>query len=164
MPGIPELSELGHISGVYGYSGGLKIIVSVDDSPSLRAGDWVFLIIEKKPVPFEVVAYHGTSIDLQGVSSVEEARNFRGVTIMVPTSKFLSQGKKTTIGFKNWRLYDDTSFLGTVVHVEKSAMSVVLHVKLEDGREILLPYHEDLVIEAIGGTLRMNVPDGLLDL
>lgn len=159
------MSELGYVSGVYGYSGGLKLITQLDEPPPLKNGDWVFLMVERKPVPFKVVSFHGPgSIELSGIETVEQAKQLRGTIVMMPKSELSEQVNPAASSFDGWKLYDKDDFLGSVVYVEKSDMSVVLHVSLQDGREVLVPYHEDLVLEATSGILRMEVPSGLLDL
>ena len=58
----------------------------------------------------------------------------------------------------------DGTVIGTVTDYEDIPGNTCLWVKRPDGAEVLLPFHEDLVVGLSSSVLTLRIPDGILDM
>ena len=125
----------------------------------------VFIEFDGLPVPFYFESFtpRGTRralVRLTGVRSLKDADELAGAPIYA--DYFEEEEEDDLTGFT---LCDaEGRVVGRVADYEDIPGNTCLWIERPDGSEILIPFHEDLVIgiNEKTGTLVMNIPEGLL--
>ena len=125
----------------------------------------VFIEFDGLPVPFyfESFVERGSNralVHLTGVRSLKDADELSGQTIYA--DYFEEESGEDLTG---WTVHTpEGEFVGTVSDYEDIPGNTCLWVRRPDGTEVLLPFHEDLVVslDAATSRLTLHIPDGLL--
>ena len=125
----------------------------------------VFIEFDGLPVPFyfESFVERGSNralVHLTGVRSLKDADELSGQTIYA--DYFEEESGEDLTG---WTVHNpEGEFVGTVSDYEDIPGNTCLWVRRPDGTEVLLPFHEDLVVslDAATSRLTLHIPDGLL--
>ena len=127
----------------------------------------VFIYFDGLPVPFyfESFRQRGNSralVRLTGVRSLKDADELAGEAIWA--DYFEEEAPEDLTGWTVKSPEGET--IGTVTDYEDIPGNTCLWVRRPGGGEVLLPFHEDLVVEVDEktGTLTLSIPDGILDL
>ena len=99
---------------------------------------------------------------LTGVHSLKDADELAGQAVYA--EYFEEEDDEDLTG---WKVLDASGTLvGTVADYEDIPGNLCLWVERPGGEQVLLPFHEDLVLsmDEKSGTLTMNIPDGILSL
>jgi len=162
---------LGRIIKVYGYKGAVTVKLEktfIENIPELES---VFLEIEGKPVPFFVSdsEYQSAGIlklKFEGYESIEKVNEFTGCKIFLTSGKISENSIDLEVitGYKV--LSADNKLVGTIKEVNENPEQWLMIVMTIKNKEILIPLHEDFIIEIDkkGKTITMNLPEGLTDL
>jgi 16S rRNA processing protein RimM len=127
----------------------------------------VFIEFDGLPVPFyfESFVQRGANralVRLTGVRSLKDADELAGRAILA--DYFEEDEGEALIG---WKVQDpEGNRVGTVIGYEDIPGNFCIQVETVEGREVLLPLHQDLVLhtDEKTGTLVLSIPDGILDL
>ena len=127
----------------------------------------VFIEFDGLPVPFYVESFtpRGTSralVRLTGVHSLADADELAGAAVYADDDLYEDEEEDLT----GWTVLNaDGTRAGTVSAHEDIPGNPCIWVETGHG-EVLVPLHEDLVLEVDEEkqTLRMEIPEGLLDL
>ena len=127
----------------------------------------VFIYFDGLPVPFYFESFtpRGTGralVRLTGVHSLKDADELAGQAVYA--DYFEEEDDEDLTG---WKVLDASGTLvGTVADYEDIPGNLCLWVERPGGEQVLLPFHEDLVLsmDEKSGTLTMNIPDGILSL
>jgi 16S rRNA processing protein RimM len=163
---------LGTITKLHGYEGAVTVRLEKTFTENIPDMESVFLEIEGKPVPFFVSEsdYPGGNIlrmKFEGYDSAEKVVEFSGCRV------FLSKKQPGTIsyekneGLTGYKLYlADNSLIGEIHELIENPGQILLVVKSENGQELLIPLHEDLVVKVDKkkSSIIMDLPEGLTDL
>ena len=125
----------------------------------------VFIEFDGLPVPFyfESFVQKGSNralVHLTGVRSLKDADELSGQNIYA--DYFEEESGEDLTG---WTVHTpEGEFVGTVSDYEDIPGNTCLWVRRPDGTEVLLPFHEDLVVslDAATSRLTLHIPDGLL--
>ena len=123
----------------------------------------VFIEFDGLPVPFyfESFVQRGTSralVRLTGVHSLKDADELAGASVYA--DYFEEEEEEDLTG---WTVKDaQGTVVGTVTDYEDIPGNTCLWVKRPSGEEVLLPFHEDLIISLADGVLTLQIPEGLL--
>ena len=125
----------------------------------------VFIEFDGLPVPFyfESFVERGSNralVHITGVHSLKDADELSGKDIFA--DYFEEESSEDLTG---WTVEtEDGSLVGTVTDYEDIPGNTCLWVRRPDGSEVLLPFHEDLVVglDESSTTLTLRIPDGLL--
>ena len=127
----------------------------------------VFIEFDGLPVPFYFESFtpRGTQralVRLTGVRSLKDADELAGQALWA--DYFEEEEEENLIGFSV--LDARGQIVGQVCDYEDIPGNTCLWVKRPNGSEVLLPFHEDLVLglDEKSGTLTLSIPDGILDL
>ena len=127
----------------------------------------VFIEFDGLPVPFyfESCTPRGNNralVRLTGVRSLKDADELAGQSVYA--DYFEEEEEEALVGWKVCRA--DGQTVGTVVDYEDIPGNLCLWVERPDGEEVLLPFHEDLVVsvDESAQTLTLSIPEGILDL
>jgi 16S rRNA processing protein RimM len=163
---------LGRIIKIHGYQGGVILRADKSFKGPIPEKGWVFIEYEGKPVPFliresEEAGPGMLKLWFDGYETAEMINTVTGCNLFVLTEDSgtgISEGSGNIHGF---RLFDaKRNYIGTIEEVMENPGQIVLRVISDDQREILVPLHEDLIVEAdqTNKTLIMDLPEGLTDL
>lgn len=146
----------------FGTDGGLLLSSDVD-LESLDFKEPVFIVFDGLQVPFFILDYQAKGaravVHLNDVSNLEDAEELVGRTIYADV-EMEDDGE---LDFTGWTILDHGRKIGTCTGLEPIPGNPCLNVELSDGREILIPLHEDFVVsvDESSRTLSLNLPDGL---
>lgn len=168
-----DLFRIGEIIKVHGVKG--KQVLAFTDDAFMRAhADYLFLRMDGLPVPFSLkncspMGAGRALVQFGGIESAEVAARLVGAEVLFEYSKVPERVDEPL----EWSFLDGfkvfgeaEGLIGSVVAVDAQSANVILQVKSQDGREVLLPFHPELVTELNEKQriLRMNLPEGLLSL
>ena len=123
----------------------------------------VFIEFDGLPVPFYFESFtpRGTNralVRLTGVHSLKDADELSGAAIYA--DYFEEEEEEDLVG---WEVHDaDGTVIGTVTDYEDIPGNTCLWVKRPGAEEVLLPFHEDLIVSLADGILTLRIPEGLL--
>ncbi|MCX6334341.1 MAG: ribosome maturation factor RimM [Bacteroidia bacterium] len=162
---------LGRISKVHGYEGAVTVKLEKTFIENIPYMESVFLEIEGKPVPFFIdeSEYPGSDIlrlKFEGYGTFEKVNEFTGCRV------FLTTGEKehTSAGvmsFQNYKvILPDNNLVGTISDIIENPGQWLLNISTPDKKEILIPFHEDLIrsIDKRKKVIIMDLPEGLLEI
>mgnify|MGYP001174273725 CR=1 FL=1 len=162
--------QLGKILKVYGNDGSVTVKLErqfVENIPEMES---VFLITQGRPVPFFIseTIYNGGDtavVRFDGYDSIEKVREFCGCSLFLTSEGSGEEDDKASAtritGFTVMR--PDRSIAGTVSSVIENPAQWLLVVISPEGKEILIPFHEDLIRKVNIRTriIVMDIPEGL---
>jgi len=163
---------LGRITKVSGYEGAVTIRLERNFSENIPQMESVFLEIDGRPVPFFIsdTEYSGADIlklTFDGYESEEKVSEFVGCKVFLTTE---ATGKKQTDDLQNiinYTVYNqENNLLGTVSDIIENPGQLLLVIRSKGGREILIPLHEDFILnfDKKKRVITMEIPDGLTEI
>jgi 16S rRNA processing protein RimM len=162
---------LGRITRLHGFEGTVTIKLEKSFFENIPEMESVFLEIEGKPVPFFISMSENPGADIlwlrfEGYETIEKARGFVGSRV------YLSAGEEGIIIKDDLRdlcgfivQLSDKSQVGTIADVSENPGQWLLNVRTKEGKDILIPLHEDLIlgIDRRKKIIKMDLPEGLTD-
>ena len=189
-----DVFSIGRFTRTHGIHGEIEVHFT-DDVFDRGEADYVFLKIDGLYVPFFLEDYRfkgseSALFTLDGIDSDTAARELVGQTVYYPLDARPAEDEATISSlraFTGFRLLlidrkalaetaeegDEASEngvptleLGTVKHVETTTANTLLTVEVEGGEDVLLPLHDDFVVDydLRERYLVLDVPEGLIDL
>ena len=127
----------------------------------------VFIEFDGLPVPFYFESFtpkgsNRALVKITGVRSLKDADELTGADVY---ADYFEEDPEED--FTGWTvLSQDGVRVGEVFDFEDIPGNTCLWVKRPDGTEVLLPFHEDLVLAVDNSkqTLSLTIPEGILDL
>lgn len=148
-----------------GKDGELVMSFTAVDPEEIDLGEPVYIEDDGLPVPyfFESFQRRGNTkalVRLTGVRSLEDAEELAGR----PVYADYFEDEDGPASFEGWNLQDqEGNIVGRITGYEDIPGNLCLTVETPSG-EALVPFHEDLLIEADAHSriLRLTIPEGLL--
>ncbi|MBQ0024561.1 MAG: 16S rRNA processing protein RimM [Bacteroidales bacterium] len=146
----------------WGTEGQVVLSLSPDDPEDLDLEEPVFINFDGLPVPFffESIESKGNRyiVKFEDVDSLKEAEELVGRTATVE-DEYETEGDDDIVGMT----VKDASgrVIGPVTDVADYSGNTCITVEYE-GKDVLLPFHEDLVVEVTDDSIILNIPEGLL--
>lgn len=165
----PPLTLVGKIHAKHGYDGRLSIECSATSNKIISKGNYLFVIIDGKGVPFCITDVNKSQdlIKLKGIDTEEKAKALIGLSFGVPSSKKMSVIPQTN-ALVGSRIHDNPSgFSGEITQVETLPQGMMFTVVSQDPTNpVLIPLVETWItqIEEKTSTIYMDLPEGLIDL
>jgi 16S rRNA processing protein RimM len=141
----------------------------------LEPGDSIFIVWNEKPVPYQIEEIKWGDdkvaiIKLVDVSIEIQAIELKDRDIVLPTDAFpeelLDEMEGATI--EGYKVIDNVTKkeIGEVTAIVENGPQSLLEIKSTDGKEFLIPVHEDIIlkIDRKKRKITVNLPEGLLDL
>jgi len=166
--------RLGKILKPNGYLGFVKVAFLISGLEDiLFDNDFIFIEWIGKPVPYQIETIlwdddKTARIKFKDINDSDNAARLNGRPVIlsektVPKDLMDSLEPSELIGFKV--IDDQKRNLGVVTALDESGKQSILEVS-SDEKEILIPFHEDLVtkIDFKKKTIHVDLPEGLLDL
>ena len=157
--------KIGKVLRGSGAEGELLVSFSAVAPGDIDLKEPVYIFFEGTPVPFFFGSFHqkGNSkavVSLTGVRSLRDAEELRGLELYADYFE-----EDDGLDFTGWTLEDAAGVkVGTIEGIEPIPGNPCLIVDTKKGQS-LVPLAEDLVlsIDEESETLRMSIPDGLLE-
>ena len=161
----PKTTTVGKIVSKHGFKGNLNISIDASFIDDIFEGDYLFVIIDQKGVPFLIESLNSTKqiVKLQFVDSEEIALELVGKDVAIEFSE--NHAQSTSNGLDGFLLYDQhKTLIGNITAIEEYPGHPMLVVNCEN-REILIPLIEDWItnLNEDSRTLHMSLPEGLLN-
>jgi len=158
MMATPAWIDLGYVARPHGVRGSLLVQWYDGDAPLAALAQKLQLKVPQgPPVAVKVLAHRphkgGTLVDLEGISSLDDAQRFKGATVAVPEDAVPPEppGEVYLYRLMGARCVDpDGNLLGTLDHIYEGA-TVVLGLGRADGSE-------ELLVPLLDTTLRQRLP------
>ena len=167
-----EFLRIARVLKSYGTEGEILAGFRDVDPEDLNLEEPVFIMFDGLPVPFFIDSFKskGTSkalLRLTGIRSLKDSEEIVGADIFVrPESVEGEEGDELSLeDLVGWTLLDEEgSEVGTVTGFEPIPGNPCLYVETQDGSTVMVPLHDDLVIDIDEEALRitMRIPEGLI--
>jgi 16S rRNA processing protein RimM len=149
-----------------GKDGELVMSFVAVDPDEIDLKEPVYIEDDGLPVPyfFESFQRRGNTkalVRLTGVRSLEDAEELAGRPVYADDGVYEEEEES----FDGWELQDqDGRTVGRIAGCEDIPGNLCLAVETPSGNEVLVPFHEDLLIEADADSriLRLTIPEGLI--
>lgn len=164
----------GKIARVNGYDGSVIIRLERSFYDNLPDMEWVFIEVNGKPVPFFIASsyYSGgenLKLQLDGYETYEKVIEFVGCRVFLTSATgYKAEKEKNNIDLKGFKVFhnDGKILIGTVSEILRTPGHDLLKVISGKGREVLIPFHDDLIasLEPETKNIYVVLPDGLSDI
>ena len=165
-----EVFKIGVINKPHGVKGEVSFTFT-DDIFDRVDCDYLILLMDGILVPFFMEEYrfrsdHVALVKFEDIDTAEEARRFTNVEVYFP-KKFMDEQEDVTswnffIGFRVEDVHH--GYLGEITDVDDTTINVLFSIE-KDGEELLLPAHEEFIIDLDRKkkVMKVDVPDGLIE-
>jgi 16S rRNA processing protein RimM len=165
--------ELGYIAKSHGLDGKVQAFFDVEDLAHFIDIESAFLEIKNNLVPYfieDIIALDAKKVLLkfEEISTKDQAEELKGTKIFLPIS-FLPELEAGRFYYHDIIGYavEDTQKgnIGTIKEFVDAGMQVIMVVMLGE-KEILIPFHDDFLVELIHSDkkIKLNLPGGLVNL
>ena len=164
-----EVYKIGRLGKAHGVKG--EVSFQFDDDIFDRVdADYLVLDIDGILVPFFMEEYRFRSdtvclVKFKGVDTQQRAQELTGCDVFFPRA-LAEEGEEipslaSLVGFDIVNVSDGRT-IGNIAAIDDSTVNILF--ELEDG--MLIPANDELItdIDAEQRTIRMNIPEGLLDI
>ena len=169
---MEELLQVGAITTAHGIKGEVKVFPTTDDPKRFRRLKEVVLDTGKEKMTLEIegVKFFKQFVILKfkGFDNINDIEKYKGKSLYVTRKNAVRLRKDEyfvadLVGLKVFQ--DSGELLGTLTDVITTGANDVYEVKMEDGREVLLPAIKECILDVDVESGRMTVflMPGLLD-
>ncbi len=166
-----NLTLIGKVGKTHGTNGGLRLRVDDPYTDSVLEAEVLFVQVGGQPAPYFVEDWISEAppiVKLEEVDQKESAQQLSGQELYLRDEDLLpevaeEEDYRVLIGY---RIYDqEEGAVGKIEDIMELPEQVLAVVNYE-GREILIPVHQDFVldIDQKAKAMHMNLPNGLLGL
>ena len=165
-----EVYKIGIINKPHGIKGEVSFTFT-DDIFDRVDCDYLVLLLDGILVPFFIEEYRFRSDDValmkfEGIDTAERARMLTNVEVYFPKKYMDDQEEITSWNFFTGFRVEDIHHgnLGDIVAVDDSTMNILFVIE-KDGEELLLPAHEEFIVDLDKKQriLKVDIPEGLLE-
>lgn len=165
-----EVFKIGIINRPHGVKGEISFTFTDDIFDRVEC-DYLILSLEGILVPFFIEEYRFRSnnvalVKFEDVNTSEQARKLTNTEVYFPKKYMDGQAENFSWNFfTGFRVEDmQYGYLGEITDVDDTTQNVLFVIK-KDGKECLLPAHDEFIIDLDRerNVLKVNVPDGLID-
>jgi 16S rRNA processing protein RimM len=164
--------NIGKVTRLHGYKGELSLKLDPEYSDLFEDQEYVFLELNKKPVPHFIDAVRYTAqgyalVFFEGVTDQATAERLRGAFVYVDAEAIPAEYDENSIRrFSGYQVIDiSEGDLGLVSSVVEHPGNSFLVIDREDG-EVLIPLIDPIIkeIDDEHKIIRIEAPDGLISL
>ena len=147
----------------WGAAGEVVLSRPADSPQDLNVQEPVFIEFDGLPVPFyfESLQEKGNRliVKFEDVDTLAQAEELVGREVRFAAEE--EEEEDTLIGL---RVRDSRTrrIIGEIVDSSDYGGNIVLTVETEDSGEVLLPLHEELIVNIHGEVITLDIPEGLL--
>ncbi len=163
---------LGRILKVSGYKGAVSVKLEKSFTENIPEMESVFLEIEGRPVPFFISGYEYGGGDIlkltfEDYESAGKIAEFAGCDIYLTGETPIAGDAEDPEDLEGFKILDSGGkIIGTVVKVLYNSGQWLLYVLSPANKEILVPFHEDLIVKADKNNMHLilDLPEGLTEI
>lgn len=147
----------------WGAAGEVVLSRPADSPQDLNVQEPVFIEFDGLPVPFyfESLQEKGNRliVKFEDVDTLAQAEELVGREVRFASEE--EEEEDTLIGL---RVRDSRTrrIVGEIVDFSDYGGNIVLTVETEDSGEVLLPLHEELIVNIHGEVITLDIPEGLI--
>ena len=157
-----EVFKIGYIAKHRGLRGEVEMSFT-DDCFDRGTAPYLVLDMDGILVPFFWEEYRFKNDDtviikFEDIDNETHARQLVGHAVYYP---------KSHIALTGYTVYDHANqMIGTITHVDDSSANTLLTITTQDGKDLLIPYHDDFLInfDLRQRVLQLHIPQELLSL
>lgn len=169
---LEDLFQIGVITRVHGVHGEVKVFPMTDDVRRFKKLKKTLIETKDGLVEAECVSARFSKqfviLKFSGYDSIESIEKYCRCPILVTRSDAIQPGKDEyfiadLIGLR--AIEETAGISGIITDVIQTGANDVYEIKLDDGRDLLLPAIKDciLAVDIDNGTMKIHVLDGLLE-
>lgn len=170
-----ECFILGQVTKIHGFKGDLVLFIDADDPEHYASMDAMWMEVSGRLVPFFIDACrpHNSPqkfvIHLEGVDDESSAQALCAKSVYLPLSQMtpLQSNQFYLHEVNGWHVIDaeKNETIGQIHRVLEYPIYPILEVE-SDGSIVLIPLpdHVDIEVNRVQKTLRITLPEGLLDI
>jgi 16S rRNA processing protein RimM len=163
---------LGKITKVHGYEGAVTIRLERNLSENIPGMESVFIETDGRPVPFFIDYTEQPDpltlrLKFSDYKSTEKVREFVGCRVYLTGPAQLLTPAQDPNSLNGYDVFSEEDIsIGIIAGIIENPGQLLLNIKSVSGKEILLPFHEDLInsIDPEKKIIRMIIPDGIADI
>jgi len=172
IPAIEDCFFFGKVTRTYGYKGGLKVSLDVDQPESYRELEMVFIDLKKKLIPYFIESIHfeknKANLKLEDVDTIEQAERFLNANIYLPL-ELLPKLRGNQFYYHEvtgFNVHDkqrgDIGTVSRIIEVPNNPLFSIDH----EGTEILMPMADEIIlkVDRKARIIYIKAPEGLIDL
>lgn len=171
-----EVFKIGIFNKPHGIKGEISFTFT-DDVFDRSDCDYLVCLLDGIFVPFFIEEYRFKSdstalIKFEGIDSAEKARMFTNIPVYFPKKYVDDDDDEDDDTISSWNFFvgfkvfdKELGSLGEIEAVDESTMNVLFFIN-KDGKEIILPAHEEFIVDLNkkDRIITVELPDGLIDL
>jgi 16S rRNA processing protein RimM len=161
----------GRITKINSYDGSVTIRLEKNLIENIPEMGTFFLEIEGKPVPFFISEYDYPGADMiritfEDYNSPEKMKDLKGLKVFLTTEQSTENIGRSIPQLEGYTVVNDKKIIGIVREVIDNIYQMILNVVSPSGQEILIPLHDDLIvnIDEKKKIITMTIPEGLTEL
>lgn len=167
-----QYNSIGKLVAAHGLAGELILRHALGKKTALKGLETLFIELRKgELLPYFIQSTKAKNeqeiiLQLEGINSREAAIKLMNKECWLTESDFQQHAAAhASISFLGFHIYNGDEDLGEVLEVIEQPHQVLCRIDL-NGREALLPVHEESLLEVnpTKRILRVQLPDGLLDI
>jgi 16S rRNA processing protein RimM len=166
--------RIGEVLKAFSYQGYVRVAFFLDGlEETLVTDSFVFIEWSEKPIPYRIedISWMDEKIaklKLKFVNNEDEADELRGKFIHLEKERIPIEpkGKSKKIDLIDYKVHiSNGDIIGEVERLDEEGLQQLLVVK-SGNKEILIPYHQDIIkrINHRAKTIIVDLPEGLLEL
>lgn len=168
---MEQMLKVGIMSSTHGVRGEMKVFPTTDDVKRFRKLKEVLLDTGKEYITLEVEGVkffkQFVIVKFKGYDSINDIEKYKGMSLYVTRENAVPLKKDEyfmadLIGLKV--INDEGKVLGELTDVLQTGANDVYEVKLEDGKDLLLPAIRQCILDVDidEGIMRVHVLEGLM--
>ena len=149
-----EYIKLGTIIGSFSLDGTLKVVSTTDFAHErYQEGNTIYLNKDKEYIPLTVASFRANGkidfVKVKEINTKEEAESYKGCDLL-----FDKENASVPKGYYHYSdlegcnvILEDTNIIGVVKKVEEYPAQDTLRVKLNNGKELLIPFVKAFIVK-----------------
>jgi 16S rRNA processing protein RimM len=163
---------LGKITKVHGFDGAVTVRLEKDFSDNIPEMESVFIETDGRPVPFLIESYEQPDLltlrlKFFDYNSIEKVKEFVGCKLYLTKSFSPTSSEESHLDLIDFEIFSNEGIsIGIITGIINNPEQTLLSVISSSGKEMLLPLHEDLIIEIDSSRkmIHMIIPEGISDI
>ncbi len=164
--------RIGKVIKTQAFRGEVVFLLEVAETEAYSKLDWVFIDIDQSLVPWFIESIRINSgqaiVKLQDIDTPEQAQKLLRRELYLPKARWENYASPTYLihELPGYRVFDAVhGDIGIVDDILERSEQELIRI-MKDGREILVPFDEDLIesIDEQKKEIHLKTPEGLIDL
>ena len=167
-----DILQVGAVTSTHGLAGEVKVFPTTDDVKRFKKLKHVLLDTGKELLPLEIIQVkffkQMVILKFKGYDKIEDVMGFKGKNLFVTRENAVKLKKNEyfiadLIGMKVYT--EDESYLGVLKDVLATGANDVYEVKMENGKDVLIPAIRQCIldVDVETGIMKVHLLEGLLE-